>query len=137
MKKLEFAKVQEGENKLAIEMSNDSPVVAVISHNEMLECILVNNEFPEVLSDICSHISSELGVVAVVLDTDQYGDDVTPIVVDSDHVKVKNGRNWRCASICSFQHSEHLHEISNHPNVIIMNGVLISIMRGIDSVFHL
>lgn len=34
MKKLEFAKVQEGENKLAIEMSNDSPVVAVISHNE-------------------------------------------------------------------------------------------------------
>lgn len=40
MKKLEFAKVQEGENKLAIEMSNDSPVVAVISHNEMLECIL-------------------------------------------------------------------------------------------------
>ena len=28
MKKLEFAKVQEGENKLAIEMSNDSPVVA-------------------------------------------------------------------------------------------------------------
>lgn len=45
MKKLEFAKVQEGENKLAIEMSNDSPVVAVISHNEMLECILVNNEF--------------------------------------------------------------------------------------------
>lgn len=45
MKKLEFARVQEGENKLAIEMSNDSPVVAVISHNEMLECILVNNEF--------------------------------------------------------------------------------------------
>lgn len=89
MKKLEFAKVQEGENKLAIEVSNDSPVVAVISQNGMLECILVNNEFPEVLSDICSHISSELGVVAVVLDTDQYGDDVTPIVVDSDHVKVK------------------------------------------------
>lgn len=54
MKKLEFAKVQEGENKLAIEVSNDSPVVA-----------------------------------AVTVDTDQYGDDVTPIVVDSDCVKVK------------------------------------------------
>lgn len=31
MKKLEFAKVQKGENKLAIEVSNDSPVVAVIT----------------------------------------------------------------------------------------------------------
>lgn len=30
MKKLEFAKVQEGENKLAIEVSNDSPVVAIL-----------------------------------------------------------------------------------------------------------
>ena len=48
MKKLEFAKVQEGENKLAIEVSNDSPVVAVISQNGMLECILVNDSFPEV-----------------------------------------------------------------------------------------
>lgn len=54
MKKLEFAKVQEGENKLAIEVSNDSPVVAVISQNGMLECILVNDSFPEVLSDICA-----------------------------------------------------------------------------------
>ena len=87
MKKLEFAKVQEGENKLAIEISNDSPVVAVISQNGMLECILVNDSFPEVLSDICGHISSELGVAAVTVDTDQYGD--TPIVVDSDCVKVK------------------------------------------------
>ena len=76
MKKLEFAKVQEGENKLAIEVSNDSPVVAVISQNGMLECILVNDSFPEVLSDICGHISSELGVAAVTVDTDQYGDDV-------------------------------------------------------------
>lgn len=89
MKKLEFVKVQEGENKLAIEVSNDSPVVAVISQNGMLECILVNDSFPEVLSDICGHISSELGVAAVTVDTDQYGDDVTPIVVDSDRVKVK------------------------------------------------
>lgn len=89
MKKLEFAKVQEGENKLAIEVSNDSPVVAVISQNGMLECMLVKNEFPEVLSDICGYISSELGVVAVTVDTDQYGEDVTPIVVDSDCVKVK------------------------------------------------
>lgn len=89
MKKLEFAKVQEGENKLAIEVSNDSPVIFVMSQNGMLECMLVSNEFPEVLSDICNHISSELGVVAVAVDTDQYGDDVTPIVVDSDHVKVK------------------------------------------------
>lgn len=88
MKKLEFAKVQEGENKLAIEVSNDSPV-AVISQNGMLECILVNDEFPEVLSDLCSYLSSELGVAAVAVDTDQYGDDVTPIVVDSDCVKVK------------------------------------------------
>lgn len=31
MKKLEFAKVQEGENKLAIEVSNDSPVVCYIT----------------------------------------------------------------------------------------------------------
>lgn len=85
MKKLEFAKVQEGENKLAIEVSNDSPVVAVISQNGMLECILVNDSFPEVLSNICGHISSELGVAAVTVDTDQYGDDVTPIVVDSVH----------------------------------------------------
>lgn len=89
MKKLEFVKVREGENKLAIEVNNDSPVVAVISHNEMLECILVSDEFPEVLSDICSHISSELGVTAVAVDTDQYGDDIIPIVVDSDCVKVK------------------------------------------------
>ena len=89
MKKLEFARVQEGENKLAIEVSNDSPVVAVISQNGMLECILINDEFSEVLSDICGHISSELGVAAVAVDTDQYGDDVTPIVVDSDCVKVK------------------------------------------------
>lgn len=89
MKKLEFAKVQEGENKLAIEVSNDSPVVAIISQNGMLECILVNDSFPEVLSDICGHISSELGVAAVAVDTGQYGDDVTPIVVDSDRVKVK------------------------------------------------
>lgn len=88
MKKLEFARVQEGENKLAIEVSNDSPVVAVISQNGMLECILVNDKFPEVLSDICSHISFELGVAAIAVDTDQY-DDVTPIVVDSDCVKVK------------------------------------------------
>ena len=73
MKKLEFARVQEGENKLAIEVSNDSPVVAVISQNGMLECILVNDSFPEVLSDICGHISSELGVAAVTVDTDQYG----------------------------------------------------------------
>ena len=74
---------------MAIEVSNDSPVVAVISQNGMLECILVNDSFPEVLSDICGHISSELGVAAVTVDTDQYGDDVTPIVVDSDCVKVK------------------------------------------------
>lgn len=89
MKKLEFAKVQEGENKLAIEVNKDSPVVAVISHNGMLECILVNDEFPEVLSDICGCISSELGVTAVTVESNQYGDDVTPIVVDSDCVKVK------------------------------------------------
>lgn len=47
MKKLEFAKVQEGENKLAIEVSNDSPVVAVISQNGMLECILVNDSLSD------------------------------------------------------------------------------------------
>ena len=45
--------------------------------------------FRKFLSDICGHISSELGVAAVTVDTDQYGDDVTPIVVDSDCVKVK------------------------------------------------
>lgn len=90
MKKLEFAKVQEGENKLAIEISNDSPVVGVfVNKDGMLECILVNDSFPEVLSDICGHISSELGVTAVTVDTDQYGDDITPIVVDSDCVKVR------------------------------------------------
>ena len=88
MKKLEFAKVQEEGNKLAIEVGNDSPVVAIMSQNGMLECILVNDEFPEVLSDICSYISSELGVAAVAVVTDQY-DDIVPIVVDSDCVKVK------------------------------------------------
>lgn len=41
----------------------------------------------------CGHISSELGVAAVTVDTDQYGDDVTPIIVDSDCVKGQNGRS--------------------------------------------
>lgn len=36
MKKLEFARVQEGENKLAIEVQKESPVVAVTSQDGIL-----------------------------------------------------------------------------------------------------
>lgn len=90
MKKLEFAKVPEGENRLAIEVSNDSPVVAVMSHNGMLECILINDEYPEVVSDVIQLIESELGIEAVALDEDIhiFGEDITIVVVQSDNVKV-------------------------------------------------
>lgn len=60
MKKLEFAKVQEGENKLAIEVQKESPVVAVTSQDGMLEYILIDNEYPEVVGDIIDLIESDL-----------------------------------------------------------------------------
>lgn len=88
MKKLEFAKVQEGENKLAIEVQKESPVVAVMSYNGMLEYILIDNEYPEVVSDVIQLIESELGVEAVALDEDIFGEDITVVVVQSDSVKV-------------------------------------------------
>lgn len=88
MKKLEFAKVQEGENKLAIEVQKESPVVAVTSQDGMLECILIDNEYPEVVGDIIDLIESELGVEAVALDEDIFGEDITVVVVQSDNVKV-------------------------------------------------
>lgn len=47
MKKLEFAKVQEGENKLAIEVSNDSPVVAVIAAGFSFICWLSTKIFKD------------------------------------------------------------------------------------------
>lgn len=88
MKKLEFAKVQEGENKLAIEVQKESPVVAVMSYNGMLEYILIDNEYPEVVGDVIDLIESELGVEAVALDEDIFGEDITVVVVQSDNVKV-------------------------------------------------
>jgi hypothetical protein len=88
MKKLEFAKVQEGENKLAIEVQKESPVVAVTSQDGMLEYILIDNEYPEVVGDIIDLIESELGVEAVALDEDIFGEDITVVVVQSDNVKV-------------------------------------------------
>lgn len=80
MKKLEFAKVQEGENKLAIEVQKESPVVAVTSQDGMLEYILIDNEYPEVVGDIIDLIESELGVEAVALDEDIFGEDITVVV---------------------------------------------------------
>lgn len=88
MKKLEFARVQEGENKLAIEVQKESPVVAVISQDGILEYILIDNEYPEVVGDIIDLIESELGVEAVALDEDIFGEDITVVVVQSDNVKV-------------------------------------------------
>ena len=88
MKKLEFAKVQESENKLAIEVQKESPVVAVMSYNGMLEYILIDNEYPEVVGDVINLIESELGVEAVALDEDIFGEDITVVVVQSDNVKV-------------------------------------------------
>lgn len=88
MKKLEFAKVQEGENKLAIEVQKESPVVAVTSQDGILEYILIDNEYPEVVGDIIGLIESELGVEAVALDEDIFGEDITVVVVQSDNVKV-------------------------------------------------
>lgn len=88
MKKLEFAKVQEGENKLAIEVQKESPMVAVTSQDGMLEYILIDNEYPEVVGDIIDLIESELGVEAVALDEDIFGEDITVVVVQSDNVKV-------------------------------------------------
>lgn len=88
MKKLEFAKVQESENKLAIEVQKESPVVAVMSYDGMLEYILIDNEYPEVVGDVINLIESELGVEAVALDEDIFGEDVTVVVVQSDNVKV-------------------------------------------------
>lgn len=88
MKKLEFAKVQEGENKLAIEVQKESPVVAVTSQDGILEYILIDNEYPEVVGDIIDLIESELGVEAVALDEDIFGEDITVVVVQSDNVKV-------------------------------------------------
>lgn len=88
MKKLEFARVQEGENKLAIEVQKESPVVAVTSQDGILEYILIDNEYPEVVGDIIDLIESELGVEAVALDEDIFGEDITVVVVQSDNVKV-------------------------------------------------
>lgn len=88
MRKLEFAKVQEGENKLAIEVQKESPVVAVTSQDGILEYILIDNEYPEVVGDIIDLIESELGVEAVALDEDIFGEDITVVVVQSDNVKV-------------------------------------------------
>lgn len=88
MKKLEFAKVQEGENKLAIEVQKESPVVAVTSQDGILEYILIDNEYPEVVGDIIDLIESELGVEAVALDEDIFGEDISVVVVQSDNVKV-------------------------------------------------
>lgn len=88
MKKLEFAKVQEGENKLAIEVQKESPVVAVTYQDGILEYILIDNEYPEVVGDIIDLIESELGVEAVALDEDIFGEDITVVVVQSDNVKV-------------------------------------------------
>ena len=88
MKKLEFARVQEGENKLAIEVQKESPVVAVNSQDGILEYILIDNEYPEVVGDIIDLIESELGVEAVALDEDIFGEDITVVVVQSDNVKV-------------------------------------------------
>ena len=70
MKKLEFA------------------VVAVTSQDGMLEYILIDNEYPEVVGDIIDLIESELGVEAVALDEDIFGEDITVVVVQSDNVKV-------------------------------------------------
>lgn len=88
MKKLEFARVQEGENKLAIEVQKESPVVAVTSQDGILEYILIDNEYPEVVGDIIDLIESKLGVEAVALDEDIFGEDITVVVVQSDNVKV-------------------------------------------------
>ena len=88
MKKLEFARVQEGENKLAIEVQKESPVVAVTSQDGILEYILIDNEYPEVVGDIIDLIESELGVEAVALDEDIFTEDITVVVVQSDNVKV-------------------------------------------------
>lgn len=88
MKKLEFARVQEGENKLAIEVQKESPVVAVTSQDGILKYILIDNEYPEVVGDIIDLIESELGVEAVALDEDIFGEDITVVVVQSDNVKV-------------------------------------------------
>lgn len=88
MKKLEFVRVQEGENKLAIEVQKESPVVAVTSQDGILEYILIDNEYPEVVGDIIDLIESELGVEAVALDEDIFGEDITVVVVQSDNVKV-------------------------------------------------
>lgn len=85
MKKLEFAR---GENKLAIEVQKESPVVAVTSQDGILEYILIDNEYPEVVGDIIDLIESELGVEAVALDEDIFGEDITVVVVQSDNVKV-------------------------------------------------
>lgn len=90
MKKLEFARVQEGENKLAIEVQKESPVVAVTSQDGILEYILIDNEYPEVVGDIIDLIESELGVEAVALDEDIFGEDITVVVVQSDNVKAKS-----------------------------------------------
>ena len=88
MKKLEFARVQEGENKLAIEVQKESPVVVVTSQDGILEYILIDNEYPEVVGDIIDLIESELGVEAVALNEDIFGEDITVVVVQSDNVKV-------------------------------------------------
>ena len=90
MKKLEFAKVQEGENRLAIEVGNDSPVAAVMSHDGMLEYILIDDKYPEVVSDVIQLIESELGIEAVALDKNIhiFGEDITVVVVQSNNVKV-------------------------------------------------
>lgn len=88
MKKLEFVKIQKGENKLAIEVSNDSPMVSVTCQDGMLEYILIDNEYSEVVGDIIDLIESELGVEAVALDEDIFGEDITVVVVQSDNVKV-------------------------------------------------
>lgn len=88
MKKLEFVKIQKGENKLAIEVQKESPVVAVTSQDGILEYILIDNEYPEVVGDIIDLIESELGVEAVALDEDIFGEDITVVVVQSDNVKV-------------------------------------------------
>lgn len=101
MKKLEFARVQEGENKLAIEVQKESPVVAVTSQDGILEYILIDNEYPEVVGDIIDLIESELGVEAVALDEDIFGEDITVVVVQSDNVKVSkcNYYEWCINSI--------------------------------------
>lgn len=73
---------------MAIEVQKESPVVAVTSQDGILEYILIDNEYPEVVGDIIDLIESELGVEAVALDEYIFGEDITVVVVQSDNVKV-------------------------------------------------